>query len=349
MKARILLPVLVAVGAVPGAAQEIVLVSGFTREFRGLASRGDELWASGRSGTYARSTNGGRSWQPGVVPGAETLFLVDVEVLGRDTACVLATSFDGGLGRAYRTTNGGDSWAVTYELQHPEAFLDGMAFWDSRTGVAFGDPVDGAFFILRTDDGCASWSEVPRASLPVPLEREAGFAASGTAITVAGTHHAWIGTGGGALARVLRSADRGVTWNAVETPMIAGPATGIFGVAFRDTVHGIAVGGNYQQPTGEASTVLTTADGGRTWRLGGPASPAGVRYGAVALPAAGAFVAAGPSGLGISLDDGASWIAVDTLYAYGLHARDDVAWASGPTGWIARVDRLIERARAPSH
>ena len=347
MMMRILMMMILATAQV--AAQEIVLVPGFTRDFRGLSAYGDQLWASGRGGVYARSNDGGSSWKPTEIPGAEALFLVDVEALGRDTACVLATSFDGGIGRAYRTTNGGASWSMTYETEHPQVFLDGMAFWDRMSGVAFGDPVDGTFFVLRTDDACASWWEIPRSALPVPLPGEAGFAASGTAIAVAGSEHVWIGTGGGSMARVLRSTDRGLTWTAETTPMMAGPATGIFGVAFRDTLSGIAVGGNYQQPTGDAPTVLATGDGGRSWTVAGVAAPAGVRYGAVALPTAGAFVAAGPSGLGFSLDDGATWTTVDTLYAYGLYAREHTVWASGPTGWIARMDltTLLQKTRAP--
>jgi photosystem II stability/assembly factor-like uncharacterized protein len=348
MMTRVLL--LALAGAVPLTAQEqeLVLVPGFTREFRGLSTHGDQLWASGRGGVYARSNDGGRSWKSSRIPGAEGLFLVDVQALGRDTACVLATSFDGGIGHAYRTTDGGAAWSRTHEIVHPQAFLDGMAFWDRSRGVAFGDPIDGALVVLRTEDGCASWAEVRGPALTA-LEGEAGFAASGTGIAVAGTAHAWIGTGGGSVARVLRTDDRGLTWTAVATPMQAGPATGIFGIAFRDTLHGVAVAGNYQDPAGDAPTVLTTADGGRSWTIAGPARPAGVRFGVLALPEAHAFVAAGPSGLGVSLDDGATWTPVDTLFRYGLVGRDGVVWASGPTGWIARSDlsSLLAETRAP--
>lgn len=325
-------------GTAPLAAQEIVLVPGFTQEFRGISSRGDEMWASGRGGVFARSLDGGTSWKAGSIPGAEGLFLVDIEVLGRDTACVLATSFDGGLGRAYRTTDGGRSWSVTFELAHPDAFLDAMAFWDGRAGVAFGDQVEGAFLVLRTGDGCQTWTRVPADALPVPLAGEAGFAASGTSIATAGSHHAWIGTGGGSAARVLRTADRGGSWTAAITPMPAGAATGIFGIAFRDTLVGMAVGGNYQEPTGDAATVLTTVDGGRSWTLAAPAAPAGVRFGATVLADLDLFVAAGPSGLGYSRDRGLSWTTVDTLAAFALHAGGGRVWASGPSGWIARVD-----------
>ncbi|NIP79443.1 MAG: oxidoreductase, partial [Gemmatimonadetes bacterium] len=99
------------------------------------------------------------------------------------------------------------------------------------------------------------------------LDGEAGFAASGTAIAVAGDRHAWIGTGAGPRARVYRTADAGKSWDAVDTPLPAGPTAGIFGVAFRDTLNGVAVGGDYTDTTSAALNVLRTRDGGRSWEL----------------------------------------------------------------------------------
>jgi len=77
--------------------------------------------------------------------------------------------------------------------------------------------------------------------------------------------------------------------------------------------------------------------------------PAGVRFGAVALPQARAFVAAGPSGVGVSLDTGKTWTAVDTLPAFALFARDREAWIGGTAGWIARVDldRVLSKEQRP--
>jgi photosystem II stability/assembly factor-like uncharacterized protein len=323
-----------------GWAQEVTSVPGMAGEFRGLAARGEEVWASGRGGRWARSTDGGRTWTSGTIPGADSLVLVDVEILGPGVACALGTGFDSGVGRAYRTADGGATWAMTYERRHAQVFLDGMAFWDGERGVAFGDPVDGAFHILRTDDGCHSWTEVMRERPPVPLEAEAGFAASGTAITAAGDRHAWIGTGGGKVARVLRTTDGGGSWTVHETPFPAGPAAGIFGVAFRDTLHGVAVGGNYQQPADSAPNVLVTDDGGATWRVVGTTAPAGVRYGVRYVRSERGWVIAalGPTGFGYSMNDGAGWVTVDTLNAFTLAVTARAAWAAGPDGRIVRFD-----------
>jgi photosystem II stability/assembly factor-like uncharacterized protein len=321
-----------------GGAQEVARVPGMTGEFRGLAAQGEEVWASGRGGRWARSTDGGRTWTSGVIAGADSLVLVDVEILEPGAACILGTGFDSGVGRAYRTADGGATWTMTYDRRHAQVFLDGTAFRDGNRGVAFGDPMDGSFLVLRTEDGCRSWSEVPAAELPSPLEGEAGFAASGTAIASAGERIAWIGTGGGRVARVLRTTDGGRTWAAHETPLAAGPAAGIFGVAFRDTLHGVAVGGNYQRPADPAPNVLVTADGGLTWKIVGSAAPAGVRYGVrYAETERGLVIAAvGPTGFGYSKDDGASWVTVDTLNAFTLAVTARAAWTAGPDGRVVR-------------
>jgi photosystem II stability/assembly factor-like uncharacterized protein len=324
--------------------QSVTHVAGMSGEFRGMAAAGSVVWASGRGGTYARSTDDGVTWTAGVVPGAEGMVLVGVAALDDRSACVLATSFDGGLGRVYRTTDGGRTWSLSYEIERPGVFFDGMAFWDEQRGLAFGDPVDGAFFIMRTTDGGASWSEVRRDQIPPPLGGEAGFAASGTAIAVAGTRHAWIGTGGGPVARVLRTTDGGSSWSAESTPLPGGVATGIFGVAFRDTLHGIAVGGNYQQPAGEGSNVVRTTDGGRTWVPAGTSAPAGVRYGLAYLPGSeGTAVAVGPTGYGLTRDDGRTWVAIDTLYAFTIVLAPWRGWLAGPEGRIIRLDPALLR------
>jgi photosystem II stability/assembly factor-like uncharacterized protein len=336
---RLLLAVVMLAGAAtaPLAAQ-VQTVSGVRGEFRALSAAGSAIWASGRDGTYARSTDGGDTWIAGVIPGAQGLFLVDVEAFAADSACVLATSFDGGLGRIYRTSDGGRSWITTYEVRHPQVFFDGLAFWSRERGLAFSDPIDGAFLIVLTADGCATWSAVPPDRAPAALPGESGFAASGTAVAVGSDGRAWIGTGGGVVARVLRTRDAGLTWTATETPMPGGAGTGIFGVAFRDSLHGLAVGGNYQQPASDTPNVLRTVDGGETWVLAGTTAPVGVRYGVAYVPGdTRTVLAVGPTGVGMSRDDGATWATLDTLNTFTLLLQPRRAWLAGPSGRIVRL------------
>ena len=57
-----------------------------------------------------------------------------------------------------------------------------------------------------------------RRACPPALEGEAGFAASGQCLVGSGPRDVWLATGGAARARVLHSADRGLTWTVADTP-----------------------------------------------------------------------------------------------------------------------------------
>lgn len=198
-----------------------------------------------------------------------------MEAFDARRAVVLAIG-EGEASRVLRTEDGGATWTESFRNTDPRAFYDCMTFFDRRHGLAMSDPVDGKYRILSTRDGGRSWKVLPNAGMPDALPGEAGFAASGQCLVSAGPRDVWLATGGGATARVLHSADRGLTWTATVSPIPAGdPARGVFGLAFRDRAHGIAVGGDYRkdQPSPQAGAV--TGDGGRTWRASAT-PPAGV-------------------------------------------------------------------------
>ncbi len=306
-------------------------------EFRGVSAvRHGGVWLGGRGGVVARLSEAGAPWRVDTITGAESLFIVGVAAADSLAAFALGTHFDGGLARIYRTGDGGRSWGVVYQDDRPDAFYDGMAFWDARRGVAFGDAVAGRLTIVRTEDG-KHW--VPAESVPAALDGEGGFAASGTAVAVAGATHAWIGTGAGARARVLRSRDGGRTWTAADTPLPAGPSAGIFGVAFRDTLHGVIVGGDYTDSTSVPVRLGTTRDGGRSWSAVSTAALPGVWYGVAYVPGSDPplLVAVGPSGSAYSRDDGATWKAAGSAgYNAVGFSRDGSGWAAGVNGLAAQ-------------
>ena len=249
-------------------AQQVVqLKSNTTENLRGVSVVSRQVaWASGAHGTYLRTLDGGNTWTPAHVPDAATLDFRDVEAFSADVAYLLSAG-PGEASRIYKTQNGGKTWTLQFTNHHSQGFFDCMAFWDRNHGIALGDPVDGEFELIVTEDGGNHWHPVSPTRLPPAVEGEGAFAASGTCITVQGRKNVWFATGG-TVARVFRSSDRGQTWTVAETPIVHGAASsGIFSIAFSGPKHGVIGGGDYKNPAQGGANLAFTEDGGATWKL----------------------------------------------------------------------------------
>ena len=155
-------------------------------DFRGLCVVSPNVaWVSGTKGTYARTTDGGKTWSVGTVPGAEKLDFRDVKAFGETTAYLLSAG-PGDASRIYKTVDGGKSWAMQFKSADPAAFFDAIAFWDEKNGIALGDPVKGRFQLIVTADGGANWKPLAAKTLPPALSGEGAFAASGTCLVTHG-------------------------------------------------------------------------------------------------------------------------------------------------------------------
>ncbi|HEX8726836.1 MAG TPA: hypothetical protein VF737_15710 [Gemmatimonadaceae bacterium] len=331
--------VLLAAFPLAAAAQWRTADAGTRAEFRGLSLANERVaWASGTRGTVARTADAGASWTLFHVPGADSLDLRSIAALGPDVAVAASAGpAEHGQARMFRTADAGATWTQVYTTDRKGVFLDALAFWDAVHGIALSDPVDGKLFLLVTDDGGRHWSRVPPDALPPALTGEGAFAASGTCVAVWGTSDVWIGTGGAAQARVYHSSDRGRSWRVSDTPVHAGTAaSGIFAVAFRDRMHGVAVGGDYTQPRAPTVNVAVTDDGGATWRAArGPLVPAYLS--GVSFAGGDTVIAVGLAGTALSIDGGESWAAVDSLPLNAVRARGSVVrLAAGPRGRLAR-------------
>jgi photosystem II stability/assembly factor-like uncharacterized protein len=305
----------------------------------------DVTWVSGAGGTCLRTTDGGKTWIARPVSGASDLDFRDVHGVDASTAYLLSIGA-GEKSRIYRTTDGGASWTLQHTNQDPKGFLDAIAFRDARHGLALGDPVDGRFVILATDDGEA-WKPIPTENIPPALPGEGAFAASGTCLAVQGDRNAWLATGGAKVSRVFRSTDRGRTWTVHDTPVRAGtPSSGIFSIAFWDADHGVACGGDYKEPERSGGYVARTSDGGQTWVLAKGTQPAGYRSCVAIVPGTPGpnLIAVGPTGTDISMDGGESWqrlgsAGFDAVGFAGSHS----GWAVGEEGSIARFTGMSPR------
>ena len=112
-------------------------------------------WIGGSKGTFLRTTDGGNTWETKQVEGAETLDFRDVHAFDSQTAILMsAGEAEKGNAKFYRTTDGGKSWKIVYQTTQKGVFFDGIDFWDKQNGIAFSDPINGKFFIIKTKDGC---------------------------------------------------------------------------------------------------------------------------------------------------------------------------------------------------
>lgn len=315
-----------------------VQTSGVTARLRGVSAVSERVvWASGSASTVLRTTNGGASWRKLNVT-SDALDFRDIDAIDAQTAYALSIG-NGPASRIYKTTDAGATWTLQFQNKDPKAFLDAMSFWDANNGIVFGDSINGQFYILLTDNGGETWSRLAVSRLPLALENEGAFAASGTNIAVFGNTHAWIGTGAGARARVLRSTDRGRSWEVADTPLAAGQSTGIFSIAFRDEKHGVIAGGDYSKEKEAVDNLAVTDDGGVTWKLVKGLS--GFRSVVAYVPGAKtpALVALGPSGGDYSLDDGQTWQPIEGpgFDTFSFIPRNATGWGAGANGAIGKL------------
>lgn len=307
--------------------------SGTAASLRGVSAVSPSVvWASGANGTFLRTIDGGVTWKAAKVPGASDLDFRAVRGFDENTAFLLSIGA-GEKSRVYKTADGGASWNLLYTNPDPKGFFDAIAFWDTSHGIILGDPVDGRFVVLTTSDGGATWTQ--RKTSPAQPQ-EGAFAASNSCLMVRGTREAWFGSGGRNGARVFHSTDGGETWTVAKTPIRNdGASAGIFALAFSDSRHGIAVGGDYSKPAESTGNIGITADGGKTWSASTP--PGGFRSDVKYLPASKVWIVTGTSGSDISTDDGKAWKQFDTASYNAMSLSASAGWAVGPKGAIARL------------
>jgi photosystem II stability/assembly factor-like uncharacterized protein len=296
-------------------------------------------WVGGHQGVILRTTDGGRTWVKLRAPGGDSLQFRDVYAVSRDSAYVLSAG-PGAASRIYRTADGGISWDLQFLNRDSSAFYDCFDFWDATHGIALSDAVGGRLLLITTADDGSHWVPLPPEVRPQAAPGEGGFAASGTCLVTAPPGDVWITTGSRGLGKVYRSADRGRHWSDVVLPLAPGSQTaGAMTLAFRDSLHGVALGGDLAAPDAYRDNIARTEDGGRTWTSGGRPPFAGPVFGSAYLPGdPPALVALGPNGAALSRDDGRTWTALSALGYWAVGAVGRRGWMVGPGGRITRLD-----------
>ena len=220
---------------------------------------------------------------------------------------------------------------VVYQESHPNIFYDSMTFFDSKNGIAMGDPVDKCLSVILTKDGGNTWQKLDCNNLPDMVKDEAAFAASNTNLSIYGKN-AWMVTGG-KKARVFYTNNYGEKWKVAETPITkGGKMTGIYSVDFYDKNYGIIMGGNWEEKSDTQKTKAITTDGGRSWKLIAnqqiPGYISCVQY--VPYTQGREIIAVSSEGIYFSQNKGNSWKKISDKGFYSIRFIDkETAWLSG--------------------
>jgi photosystem II stability/assembly factor-like uncharacterized protein len=297
------------------------------------------VWVGGMGGAVLKTLDGGATWYSKPYPGTTDSIRIN-SIAAFDSLTAWACTFNGVTATGcsiYKTTDGGNNWSLKYDLQN-DSFGDFVYFWDSKNGVAVGDPTSDRpsyWLILTTSDGGDTWNRVDSAKIPAAdgakLEGSLsnGFSVVGNTI--------WFGAQSnnsvaGYVPRVFYSKDKGLTW-ANSSPIT--DLTSVQGVGFIDANNGFAA-----STDGKSAS---TSDGGQTWSLVTPVGFASIRafdY----RPGNYDLLAVGSGGkIYNSIDNGYSWTSVtdpnaNNLRGIGFLPNSNISWIVGDNGTILKWD-----------
>ncbi|MBV6647621.1 MAG: hypothetical protein KI790_19340 [Cyclobacteriaceae bacterium] len=295
------------------------------------------VWASGTDATVIRTLDGGSTWQSWQHQ-EDSLQFRDIHAISADDAIVMSAG-PGRLSQIWKLRSD-SSWRHCYTMDNPRGFLDAIAFWDDKRGLAYGDAIDRKPFILKTKDGGLTWSRLDPGLMPDAGEGEGGFAASGTCIATQSSGRAWIGTGAGGNARVLYTPDFGESWFSYDTPMIKGEAAGITSIRFLDDHRGLIAGGDLALDSLYTPNIAFTSDGGQRWSLASQPITRGAFYGSAFQQIGKQIVSivCGPNGADISLDQGRSWtnLTHEEYWTASIYP-NGTGWLMGRNGNMAKI------------
>ena len=317
--------------------------TGTDASLRGLSAIDQKTaWTCGSQGTLLGTIDGGQTWTRRGIEGLESTELRSIHAWSADEL-VVATA--GTPCRIYLSKDAGRTWKIVYENEHPQAFIDGMKFWDEKRGFVFGDPIDGKLMALRSDDRGQHWLSSAQQDYRLG-PGEAGFAASNSSLMVFEPESVWIGLGGASgAAQVLISDDGGLNWTRSDVePIPSGKSSGIFSLARGAQGQVVAVGGDYMQADGKTGNVALYDSVGRVWQRPRGKGPGGFRSSVIYLSqpiriersdqGLVHWICAGPNGSEASAD-AQDWFALsdESFHALAV-ASDGSLWACGAKGRV---------------
>jgi hypothetical protein len=250
---------------------------------------------------------------------------------------------EGGRSRIYKTTTAGQRWTLQYTSERPGFFLDAVAFWDARRGVAMSDPVDNRFVVLTTSDGGATWTPVAADRMPPAVEGRGGVRRRRRGARGAGPTTGLVRDRRQGRARLHLHRPRAELDRHPGAARQRGAVAGGVRARFRQRGAWGAVGGDYAAPRVSRANVAITRDGGAHVEPADGAPARRLPLGLALVPGSRGLtlVAVGTSGPIGPRTVGASWEPIDTL---GFNA---VSFAAPTAGWAVGADGRIARYVPP--
>jgi photosystem II stability/assembly factor-like uncharacterized protein len=266
--------------------------SGTRNDLTGVDFVGTDGWAVGM-GVVMATSDGGQSWSPQSTGYDGWLFGVDFA--GANHGWVVGGAYGGVV---LATDDGGATWGqktqVEGSLRSISAAGESMAWAAGALG--------GSGRVLATDDGGATWSE-----------QDLGACSGLNDVCFVDPDHGWaVGYDG----TIVATTDGGKTWTAQRSRTTATLSS----VMFLDADHGWAAGAAGSGTSRTRAVLLSTDDGGATWRR----------------------ITLGDQGTGFG-----DVVFTDQLHGYAVarYVRDVVCISSADGGRTWRTQSAIRRGR----
>ncbi len=205
-----------------------------------------------------RTNNSGEDWEVYPILEAEGRICQDIFVINDSTAWITTNGLTAdSLRGLFKTTDGGQSWTEKFDGAAGGGFIH---FFDDTSGIAIHDQ-----FMAHTIDGGENWENLSPIELPLGFSETAFYTAANNALAAVGDT-IWFGTTRG---QVLRSHNRGIDWEVLETPFENEDV--IVSTAFRNAQEGMII--SYATliqdviSFTDSTKIALTFDGGDTWEL----------------------------------------------------------------------------------
>ena len=202
--------------------------------------------------------NNGEDWEVYPILDAEGRICQDIFGINDSTAWITTNGLTAdSLRGLFKTVDGGESWTEKFDGAAGGGFIH---FFDDPNGIAIHDK-----FITHTIDSGENWANLSPLSLPLGAAETSFYTAANNALATAGDT-LWFGTTQG---HVLRSHNRGIDWEVLETPFESKDI--IVSTAFRNSQEGmiISYATLFQGAVlfSDSTKIALTFDGGDTWEL----------------------------------------------------------------------------------